>query len=113
MSTSVLSSASTAAINVFDTVSTTATAATKLVTGVATGANMFERMMQDMDTNHKKRSILAQASYEKELIEDTARITAKRQRQIQMELSEDPDYAKLFKENYEELNLLLNPAKAE
>jgi len=113
MSTSVLSSASQATINVFDTISTTANAATKIVTGVATGANMFERMMNDMDTNHAKRSIVNQASYEKELIEDAARATAKRQALIQKELSEDANFKKLFEENYKELKALLTPAKPE
>lgn len=113
MSTSVLSSASNAAINVFDTVATTATAATKLVTGISTGANMFERMMLDMDKNHQKRSIINQATYEKELLEDAARATAKRQNIIQKELSEDANFAKLFAENYAELKLLLNPVQTE
>ena len=113
MSTSVLSSASQATINVFDTISTTANAATKIVTGVATGANMFERMMLDMDKNHQKRSIINQATYEKELLEDAARATAKRQNIIQKELAEDANFAKLFAENYAELKLLLNPDQTE
>lgn len=112
-STSVLSSASNATISVFDTVANTATAATKLVNGIGTGANMFERMMNDMDTNHKKRSILAQASYEKELLETTAMETAKRQASIKKILSEDADIAAAFKENYEELKALLNPSVSE
>ena len=111
MSTSVLSSASQATINVFDTISTTANAATKLVTGIATGANMFERMMTDMDNNHAKRSIINQATYEKELLEDAARVTAKRQNLIQKELAEDANFKKLFEENYLELKALLNPVQ--
>lgn len=113
MSTSVLGSASQATINVFDTISTTANAATKIVTGIATGANMFERMMNDMDNNHAKRSIINQATYEKELLEDAARATAKRQNIIQKELSEDANFAKLFAENYAELKTLLNPVVTE
>ena len=113
MSTSVLSSASQATINVFDTISTTANAATKLVTGIATGANMFERMMTDMDNNHAKRSIINQATYEKELLEDAARATAKRQNLIQKELAEDTNFKRLFEENYLELKALLNPVEPE
>ena len=113
MSTSVLSSASQATINVFDTVATTATAATKIVNGIATGGNMFERMMLDMDSNHKKRSIIAQANYEKELLEETARAISKRQAIIQKELAEDASFAKLFAENYAELKTLLNPVQTE
>ena len=113
MSTSVLGSASQATINVFDTISTTANAATKLVTGIATGANMFERMMIDMDNNHAKRSIINQATYEKELLEDAARATAKRQNLIQKELAEDANFKKLFEENYLELKALLNPVVPE
>ncbi len=113
MSTSVISSASQATINVFDTISTTANAATKIVTGIATGANMFERMMTDMDNNHMKRSIINQATYEKELLEDAARNTAKRQALIRKELTEDNDYKKLFEENYLELKSLLHPVKTE
>lgn len=109
MSTSVLSSASNATINVFDTIANTANAATKIVNGIGTGANMFERMMNDMDANHQKRSIINQASYEKELLEDAARATAKRQNLIQKELAEDANFAKLFAENYAELKALLNP----
>lgn len=112
-STSVLSSASNATINVFDTIANTATAATKIVNGIGTGANMFERMMNDMDKNHAKRSIINQASYEKELLEDAARATAKRQNLIQKELAEDQNFAKLFSENYEELKALLNPSVSE
>ena len=113
MSTSVLGSASQATINVFDTISTTANAATKIVTGIATGANMFERMMTDMDKNHAMRSIINQYSYEKELIEDAARATAKRQALIQKELAEDANFKKLFEENYLELKALLNPVQPE
>ena len=113
MSTSVLSSAAQATINVFDTISTTANAATKIVTGVATGANMFERMMNDMDKNHAMRSIINQHSYEKELIEDAARATAKRQALIQKELAEDAAFKQLFTENYEELKLLLHRVQTE
>ena len=113
MSTSVLSSASQATINVFETLSTTANAATKLVTGIATGANMFERMMQDMDNNHAMRSIINQATYKKELAEDAARATAKRQYSIQKELAEDSNFKKLFEENYLELKALLEPETSE
>lgn len=113
MSTSVLSSASQATINVFDTISTTANAATKMVTGIATGANMFERMMTDMDKNHAMRSVINQATYEKELLEDAARATAKRQALIQKELAEDATFQKLFAENYTELKLLLHPVQTE
>ena len=113
MSTSVLSSASNATINVFDTISNTATAATKLVNGIGTGANMFERMMNDMDTNHKKRSIINQATYEKELLEDAARTNARRQNDIQRELAEDQNFAKLFTEDYNELKALLTPSVSE
>ena len=113
MSTSVLTSASQATINVFDTISTTANAATKIVTGIATGANMFERMMTDMDTNHAKRSLFNQATYEKELLEEAARVSAKRQALIKKELAEDPIFAKLFEENYKELKALLTPVNPE
>ena len=41
MSNTVLSSASNATINVFDAVANTANAATKLINGISTGANMF------------------------------------------------------------------------
>lgn len=111
MSTSVLSSASNATINVFDAIANTATSATKIINGVGTGANMFERMMNDMDANHAKRSIINQATYEKELLEDAARNTAKRQSMMRKELQQDADYAKMFEENYNELKLLLNPPK--
>ena len=112
-STSVLSSASNATISVFDTVANTATAITKTIDGLGTGANMFHRMMVDMDNNHKKRSILNQATYEKELLETAASETATRQRAIQLKLSEDQGFAKLFETNYKELEALLNPAKPE
>ena len=112
-STSVLSSASNATINVFDTIANTATSITKIVNGIGTGANMFERMMNDMDKNHAKRSIINQATYEKELLEDAARVTAKRQALIRKELKEDADYAKMFEENFNELKLLLNPKNPE
>ena len=107
MSTSVLSSAANATINVFDTIANTATAATKIVNGIGTGANMFERMMNDMDTNHALRSKANQATYKKELLEDTARVNARRQADIRKELQSDPDFAKLYAENYKELEALL------
>ncbi len=112
-STSVLSSVSNATINIFDTVSNTATAATKLVNGVGTGANMFERMMNDMDANHRKRSLINQNGYEKELLETAAAEVSKRQASIRKAMAEDPDFKELFYENYKELELLLNPAKTE
>ena len=113
MSTSVLASASNATINVFDTVANTANAATKIVNGIGTGANMFERMMNDMDANHALRSKASQATYKKELLEDTARINARRQADIRKELLSDPDFAKLYAENYAELKALLEPSVSE
>ncbi len=113
MSTSVLSSASNATINVFDTIANTANAATKLVNGIGTGANMFERMMNDMDTNHALRSKANQSTYKKELLEDTARVNARRQAEIRKELQSDPDFAKLYEENYLELEAILNPSVSE
>ncbi|PRX09019.1 UNVERIFIED_ORG: hypothetical protein BCL66_10896 [Martelella mediterranea] len=112
-STSVLSSASNATVNVFDTIGNTAMAATKIVNGIATGGNMFERMMNDMDANHAKRSKINQEKYEKELLEDAAMTIAKRQAMIQRELADDPIFANLFAENYAELKALLNPSVSE
>ena len=112
-STSVLQSASNATISVFDTVANTATAITKTIDGLGTGANMFHRMMSDMDDNHKKRSLLNQANYEKSLLEDTAREMAKRQRLIQKEMDEDHGYAEIFKQEYKSLHSILHPVKPE
>ena len=112
-STSVLSSASTATISVFDTISNTAMAVTKTIDGLGTGANMFHRMMTDMDNNHKKRSLINQANYEKQLLEETAKEISKRQELIQKELAENNHFAKLFENNYRELEAILNPKNPE
>ena len=112
-SSSVLQSASNSAINVFDTISTTANAATKLVTGIATGANMFERLMVDMDTNHQKRSILNQANYEQELLETMSLEMSTRQNSIHKKMEQDSTFKNMFTKNYEDLNALLNPPKPE
>ena len=112
-STSVLSSASNATINVFDTVSNTATAATKLINGISTGANMFERMMTDMDQRHAMRSKLDNADYEKELLSTYADKISSRETTFQRKMAEDPIFAKLFAENYAELKTLLNPSVSE
>lgn len=112
-STSVLSSASNATINVFDTVSNTATAAAKLINGISTGANMFERMMTDMDQRHAMRSKLDNADYEKELLSSYADKISSRENAYQRRMSEDPIFSKLFAENYAELKALLNPSVSE
>lgn len=112
-STSVLASASNATISVFDTVANTATAITKTIDGLGTGANMFHRMMEDMDNNHKKRSILNNATYEKELLETAALELSKRQASILKTISEDSQLKKMFETNYAELDALLNPPKPE
>lgn len=109
-STSVLSSASNATINVFDTVSNTATAAAKLINGVSTGADMFERMMNDMDQRHAMRSKLDNADYERELLSSYAEKISSRDSGYQRRMSEDPLFAKLFTENYAKLEALLNPS---
>ena len=103
MSNTVLSSASNATINVFDTVANTANAVTKLVNGVSTGANMFERMMNDMDLDHADRSKLHRKNYRNELLENSARVAAKRQAEMQREMQDDPHFAKLFADNYSDL----------
>lgn len=108
-STSVLSSASKATTSIFDTVANTAVTTTKLINSISTGVNMFDRMMNDMDENHKKRSILNQHIYEGELVENAAREIAKRQNELQKEMKEDANFFKLFETNFKELTLLLNP----
>ena len=112
MSNTVLSSASNATINVFDTVANTANAATKLVNGIATGANMFERMMQDMDLDHADRSKLHRKNYRNELLENSARDAAKRQAAMQREMQEDQHFAKLFAENYSDLKSVFEEPQA-
>ena len=112
MSNTVLSSASNATINVFDTVANTANAATKLVNGIATGANMFERMMNDMDTDHADRSKLHRKNYRNELLENSARDAAKRQADMQKEMQEDQHFAKLFAENYSDLKSVFEDPQA-
>ena len=112
MSTTVLSSASNATINVFDTVANTANAATKLINGIATGANMFERMMQDMDLDHADRSKLHRKNYRNELLENSARDAAKRQAAMQKEMQEDQHFAKLFAENYADLKSVFEEPEA-
>lgn len=112
-STSVIASASKATINVFDTVANTATAATKIVNGIGTGANMFERMMNDMDDNHRKRSLLNQAEYEETLLKEMSDKLAEQDSIYQKKIASDAVYAKSFAENYTRLNAILNPAKPE
>ena len=112
MSNTVLSSASNATINVFDTVANTANAATKLVNGIATGANMFERMMHDMDLDHADRSKLHRKNYRNELLENSARDAAKRQAEMQKEMQDDPHFAKLFAENYADLKSVFDEPQA-
>ena len=112
MTTTIRSSASDATIALFDTVANTANAATKLVNGISTGANMFERMMQDMDLDHSDRSKLHRQSYRNELLENSARDAAKRQATMQKEMQDDPHFAKLFAENYAELKAVFDEPKA-
>lgn len=112
-STSVLSSASNATINVFDTVSNTATAAAKLINGISTGADMFERMMNDMDQRHAMRSKLDNADYERELLSSYAEKISSRDSAYQRRMSEDPLFAKLFAENYAKLEALLKSSVTE
>ena len=112
MSNTVLSSASNATINVFDTVANTANAATKLVNGISTGANMFERMMLDMDTDHADRSKLHRKNYRNDLLETSAANAAKRQAAMQKEMQDDPHFAKLFSENYADLKSVFDSAEA-
>ena len=112
MSNTVLSSASNATINVFDTVANTANAATKLVNGISTGANMFERMMQDMDTDHADRSKLHRKNYRNDLLETSAANAAKRQAAMQKEMQDDPHFAKLFAENYADLKTVFDEPSA-
>ena len=88
-------------------------AVTKTIDGLGTGANMFHRMMTDMDNNHKKRSLINQANYEKQLLEETAKEMSKRQELIQKELAENNHFAKLFENNYRELEAILNPKNPE
>lgn len=112
MSNTVLSSASNATINVFDTVANTANAATKVVNGISTGANMFERMMNDMDLDHADRSKLHRKNYRNELLENSARDAAKRQAEMQREMQDDPHFAKLFAENYANLKSVFDQPEA-
>ena len=110
MSTSVLSSASQATINVFDAVANTANAATKLVNGIGTGANMFERMMNDMDNRHSMRSKLDNHLYEEEMLKSYADKISEQDNHYQKKMAEDANYAKLFAENYKKLNSILHPS---
>lgn len=113
MSTSVLASASQATINVFDTVTNTANAATKIVNGIGTGANMFERMMNDMDNRHAMRSKLDNKLYEQELLKVYADKISEQDNHYQKKMAEDSNYAKLFAENYKKLNAILHPSVSE
>ena len=113
MSTSVLSSASQATINVFDTVANTANAATKIVNGISTGANMFERMMNDMDNRHSMRSKLDNELYEQELLKSYADKISEQDNHYQKKMAGDANYAKLFAENYKKLNSILHPSASE
>ena len=112
MSNTVLSSASNATINVFDAVANTANAATKLINGISTGANMFERMMNDMDLDHADRSKLHRQNYRNELLENSARDAAKRQAEMQREMQDDPHFAKLFASNYADLKSVFDEPQA-
>ena len=112
MSNTVLSSAANATVNVFDTVANTATAATKLINGISTGANMFERLMNDMDLDHADRSKLHRKNYRNELLENSAREAAKRQSMMQKEMQDDPHFAKLFAENYADLKAVFDAPEA-
>ena len=112
MSNTVLSSASNATINVFNTVANTANAAGRLVNGITTGANMFERMMHDMDLDHDDRSKLHRKNYRNELLENSARDAAKRQAAMQKEMQDDPHFAKLFAENYANLKSVFEDSEA-
>lgn len=112
MSNTVLSSASNATINVFDTVANTANAATKLINGISTGANIFERMMNDMDTDHADRSKLHRKNYRNDLLETSAANAAKRQATMQKEMQDDSHFAKLFAENYADLKSVFDEPSA-
>ena len=112
MSNTVLSSASNATINIFDTVANTANAATKVINGISTGANMFERMMNDMDTDHADRSKLHRKNYRNDLLETSAANAAKRQATMQKEMQDDPHFAKLFAENYADLKSVFDDPSA-
>ena len=111
--TSVLTSASQATINVFDTISTTANAATKLVTGISTGANMFERMMTDMDSRHAMRSKLDNQDYEHELLAQYSDRITERELHHKKKMQENQEYAKSFAETYSNLQSILHPKNPE
>lgn len=113
MSTSVLASASNATINVFDTVANTANAVTKIVNGVGTGANMFERMMNDMDNRHAMRSKLDNQHYEEELLSAYAEKLAEEDLRQVTKMRENPEYAKVFTEKYSKLTAILYPSVTE
>ena len=113
MSTSVLGSASQATINVFDTVANTANAATKIVNGIGTGANMFERMMNDMDHRHALRSKLDNELYEQDLLKSYADKISDQDNYYQKKMAEDANYAKLFSENFKKLETILKPTASE
>ena len=110
--TNVRTSATTAVANVFDAIGTTATAATKLVTGVATGADTFERMMLDMDQSHADRSVLHRSTYRENLLVEQGIANAKLKLETKRILGQDPELLTNFNEQYAKLEALFAPKEA-
>lgn len=113
MSRSVLTSANNATVDVFDTIGNTAVTVSKFINGIGTSANMFERMMNDLDHNHELRSKINRATYEKELLQSATNEIAERETILQRKLQADPIYAKRFTETYKELQALLHQSETE
>lgn len=112
MSKSVMSSASDATVSIFDMVSGTATQATKLVSSVGVSIDMFDRFVRDAEERQAARSAINKEKFYKELAEDTALEISKRQEEIQRELQGNQAFAKLYSENYTELQETISKFRA-
>lgn len=112
MTTTVLNSASAATSNVFEAIGTTATAATKLITGLAVSANTFERMMLDMDQAHADRSVLHRSTYRENLLVEQGIANAKLKLETKRVLAQDPELLATFNDQYAKLEALFAPKEA-
>lgn len=108
MTKSVVGSVSTTIVSVLDTVNTTTTQLTKGINAIGKSVDMFDRYMTVADLKHQKETEIELDFYIENLKETKAFEHMERQYAIQQKLKANPEMLKLYTENYQRIEKLID-----
>jgi hypothetical protein len=104
---SVITTTGNTVVSVLNTINVVATQTARTINTVAAGLDMLDTFVGAARTKQIARTELEMDSFLLELHEDSALQTAQRQKTLSSTLRNDPELSKLFTENHQRLNAVM------